>query len=180
MARVLGFVIALGTLLFATSASAQWRQNGIDWAATPHGSQTNPDPDCLGNCGAGCSNNINPCGGPPQYWELTFIAGPDYVGSRRWQECVDREVQPGSPPVGHWITYREDEYQAIGRWLYHGWYGTGCRAHDELCSNPVDPECAMWTGCGETYAQTWWYDEWMRGFTRTEEEVIRTEYPCHS
>jgi hypothetical protein len=44
-----------------------WTQDGIEWLAHPVGSSAG---DCFGNCGAGCSDTWNICGGPTQYWDL--------------------------------------------------------------------------------------------------------------
>ncbi len=48
----------------------RYPQDGIDWNTTPN-SHAIPG-ECFGNCGGGCSDAWNPCGGPTQYWELTY------------------------------------------------------------------------------------------------------------
>ena len=49
---------------------------GPNWASV-----TSPDDNylsdtCEGNCGGGCNDSPNPCGGPAQYWQLDFVDGP--------------------------------------------------------------------------------------------------------
>jgi hypothetical protein len=128
-------------------------QNGIDWRAWPSSS---PAGNCFGNCGAGCSSNVNPCGGPRQYWDLTFTSGPHRFQSG-WEAspCVENQYY-----IRPW-----DEYHAIGTWSYHGWVKPGCITHDFYC-NDWKIGCVLFFGCGSPgWTDTWSYMEWMRGYT---------------
>jgi hypothetical protein len=137
----------------AASATAGWVQNGIDWRAWP---SAGPAGDCFGNCGADCSSNLNPCGGPRQYWDLAFTAGPDRVQSgMEASPCVENQ----------YFIRKWDEFHAIGRWSYHGWVKPGCITHDLYCNDWIIG-CVLFFGCGSPgWTDTWSYQEWMRGYT---------------
>jgi hypothetical protein len=157
-----GITLLLLAALFtgaASSASAGWVQSGIDWQAWPSARSAG---DCFGNCGAGCSTSANVCGGPAQYWNLTFNAGPDWFQSG-WEAtpCVENQYY-----VRQW-----DEYHAIGLWSYHGWVMPGCISHDLYCNQWLIG-CLLFFGCGSPgWTDTWSYQQWMRGYT-----VGRWEY----
>jgi hypothetical protein len=142
--------LALAVGAWSPNASAWWA-NGIDWMASPHGGNVG---DCFGNCGAGCSNTWNVCGGPPQYWDLTLIAGPDLVASSVDTMCEDR----------HLLERTVERYQAVGTWTYHGWVAPLCVTHDVTCSWWM-LGCLWVAPCGEPQGeQSWSYDEYMQGF----------------
>lgn len=155
----------------ASPAAAQWEQGGITWMAGPNGSSVN---DCPGNCGAGCSDHYNPCGGPNQYWDMQFLAGPNYTFTGVYQSCVPT----GGEGYHEIYETTKDWYEAIGRWSYHGWYRTACANHDAICSWETFPMCAAWAGCGSDGGQnqTWSYDEYITGYIITRYESVGT-YP---
>lgn len=147
--RILFISVVVAT--WASTAEAQWWQNGIAWNAWPSGSSVG---DCFGNCGAGCSGNVNPCGGPPRYWELQFLAGPHRVEDSYYEACNE---------IGELWGYTHEMYQAIGRWTFHGHVMTGCISHDATCNQWI-LGCALYFGCGSVVgSDTWSYDEWMQG-----------------
>jgi len=148
------FVFLLGGMV--PSASAGWYQDGIEWAHWPTGSQGGIN--CFGNCGAGCSSSVNPCGGPQQHWTLEIIAGPDAIGTAYDVHCYQTSYQWGPRWKEHWTTY-----QAIGRWTYHGWVTPGCISHDATC-NQWQIGCIVFFGCGSPgWTDEWSYDAWMTG-----------------
>jgi hypothetical protein len=156
-ARIRGALkpILLGALFsgVASATSAGWVQQGIDWQASPSSGAAG---NCFGNCGAGCSSKINPCGGPRQYWDLTFTAGPDRFQSG-WEAspCMENQYY-----IRTW-----EEYHAIGRWTYHGWVTPGSITHDHYC-NDWKIGCVLFFGCGSPgWTDTWSYEQWMRGYT---------------
>jgi hypothetical protein len=157
-------VLACG---MASSAATEWQQAGITWYGGPDGSHVD---DCAGNCGAGCSDHANPCGGPDQYWDLQFLDGPTYTGTETEQECR----QTGKEVFAIYdIT--KDYYQAMGRWTYHGWVMPGCQSHDSICGWETFPLCAWWTGCGDYgWEDTWSYDEHLAGYVITREHYVGT------
>lgn len=150
--------VLLGTIVLCwlpSQVSAYWFQDGIEWHVWPSGSSVG---DCFANCGAGCSDHVNPCGGPAQYWDLVIIAGPGLFQSG-WEatECVD----------GQFFIREWHEYHAIGTWTYHGWVKPGCITHDYYCNQWLIG-CVLFFGCGDPgWTDTWSYDEWMRGYTTT-------------
>jgi hypothetical protein len=149
--RILAVLFVCG---LPSPLSAQWTQGGINWRAWPSGSSVG---DCFGNCGAGCSDSPNGgCSGSKQYWQLTLVSGPAYVGSGQDYEC-DSEY-------GNMWTRRWDEYHATGRWSYHGWVMPGCITHDLTC-NQFYVGCLLFFGCGGPgWNHTWSYNQWMRGY----------------
>lgn len=151
--KALRFGIVLVVLLGLGSAKgeATWTQGGITWNVSPSGSSVG---GCFGNCGGGCSDSWNICGGPTQYWDMAFTAGPDLQGVVDDYECYG-----GIYYVRHW-----EMYYAIGRWTYHRWVKPGCVTHDVYCS-PWNIACLAFFGCGSPgSSDTWSYDEWMVGY----------------
>ena len=149
--RLLAVFLALAIGASSARVSAWWA-SGIDWWAGPNGTNVG---DCVGNCGAGCSSNFNVCSGPPQYWELTIIAGPDLNASGIDYDCQD----------GGWYERTWERYQAIGTWTYHGWVAPLCIAHDITCSWWL-LGCLWAAPCGSPqYEDSWSYNEWMQGYT---------------
>jgi hypothetical protein len=170
MDRIAGKIRRVVTRLFliglfigvASSASAGWVQDGIDWKAWPKSSSVG---DCFGNCGAACSDRVNPCGGPRQYWDLVLTGGP--VKTQTGWEATSCEA-------GEYYVRPYTEYHAMGRWTYHGWVKPFCIAHDATC-NQLIVGCLWAAPCGIGHTKTWSYQEWMRGYT-----LGRWEYggPC--
>jgi hypothetical protein len=161
----------LGRLVVAMSltcampavASADWYQDGVVWKVTPSGSSVG---DCFGNCGAGCNSFANPCGGPGQYWEMQFLAGPDLVGTVQRASCT-----PGESGNEYYEEVHE-KFQAIGRWTYHGHVTPGCIAHDFHCNGWLIG-CVLWTGClSPSWQDEWSYDEWMVGLRMISREYM--------
>jgi hypothetical protein len=95
--------------------------SGIIWSANvPSSAAVN---QCWGNCGAGCSNNPNPCGGP-SYWSNDWLSTPQYVDDNfPISYCLGSAV----------ITDIYHRYSVTGRWTYHGRSSDGCRLHDNIC-----------------------------------------------
>lgn len=169
--RVVPLAIVLGLFVTASSASAGWVQDGINWQAWPSGASGGID--CFGNCGAGCSNKANPCGGPKQYWSLSYVAGPNVVGQGIADYCVDY-----GDGVGAWYTETWNVYNAIGRWTYHGWVKPGCLTHDVYC-NQWKIGCVVFFGCGDPgWTDTWSYDQWMVGTKHTSNTFVEWA-PCN-
>lgn len=129
----------------------RYPNDGINWSSVPNGSAAG---NCYGNCGAGCSDNVNPCGGPTQYWELTYASGPQYGPIYSWQ-CVGTSF--------YRITHMG--HTAIGRWTYHGYVKPGCWLHDGTCPELTFLGCLWFAGCGSPgWADEWSYDQLMYAF----------------
>jgi len=158
--KIIAALVALLLAFAPIPASAGWVQAGIDWQAWP--SESGVPDHCFCNCGAGCSSSVNPCGGPPQYWDLQFVAGPDFFQSGVEQMCSGSSL----------LQRTWNEYHAIGQWTYHGWVKPGCISHDLYC-NPWLVGCVLFFGCGDPgWTSTWSYNEWMRGYTTSSWEYI--------
>lgn len=106
----------------------------IVWSANvPYESQVN---NCWGNCGAGCGNKPNPCGGP-SYWSNEWIGGARYVDDNfQISTCAGAAV----------ITDVYRHYAITGRWTYHGRSSDGCRLHDNICRS-LGNNAAGFLGC---------------------------------
>src|SRR6185503_11059664 len=63
--------------------------------------------DCIGNCGAGCSSDWNPCGGPTQYWDFELVSTPVLV-SDWWEEYCEWNGGDGAKYFYHWGKYIAD------------------------------------------------------------------------
>lgn len=160
-------LVCAGCLLLgpATTASAQmlgYPQGAFIWYSWPNWSAVG---DCFGNCGAGCSDDSNPCGGRQQYWQLDIISEPQPTGYEWWNvECWWSDTL-------YLVHY--SEHSAWGRWTYYGYVTIGCIIHDGNC-----PEflwglgCALWAGCGSGWDEQWSYDEFMGGSRRLDAEPI--------
>jgi len=158
--KPVGVLMCLVWLLgsaFVQEASAQWYVGGdsIAWYGRPNGKRVG---DCMGNCGAGCSSAVNPCGGPRQYWELDILE--QHVRNEGYyDDCVNEgDSLPRLYHVWWW------EYDGLAEWRYWGHVTTGCWDHDIQCGAWYDPNCAFFFGCGRYMGRgPYKYQEWIWG-----------------
>jgi hypothetical protein len=109
---------------------------------------------CFGNCGAGCSSRLNPCGGRTQWWELQILTEPQIIGNSSWQDVLCY----GEPNACYLYTF--ERYQAMGRWIYHGFAAAGCQIHDTHCNEFLwGATCLIFGGCGTKWNEDWQYDD---------------------
>ena len=106
---------------------------------------------CFGNCGAGCSDRVNPCGGRTQWWEMEVLSEPQPIAGSVWQDvrCIN----------GVDYLYEFERYQAWGRWTYHGHAATGCEEHDAICPEFAGIGCLWFNGCGPSWDKDWSYED---------------------
>ncbi len=180
--RVVVLTCVLAGGAWDSTASAGWLQDGIDWRAWPSGDSGGMD--CFGNCGSGCTDRVifgfgAPCDGPPQYWSLAFVAGPDLVASGTAESCIDYGDGNGA-----WVSETWETYHAIGVWTYHGWVTLGCILHDAQCRSrsPADfwqlLGCVTFSGCGDPqWEDSWSYQQWMVGVRQTDRTFLAWS-PC--
>lgn len=126
------FVWAYGSVLYPN--------DGHDWTANIPCAYCVGD--CFGNCGKGCSDSVNPCGGPWQHWKLTLATPAEYGIESYVCEGEDR----------HRI--RWDGYRANGIWTYHGYRAVGCVLHDAYCREGW-LGCLVYAGCGSGSPWQW-------------------------
>jgi hypothetical protein len=127
-----------GTNVIRYPDSIRWPQLPLDYRVS----------SCFGNCGAGCTDAWNPCGGPQQYWALTYLTAPTY-GPFKYRICLAKRI------------YRAESmtYRARGRWSYHGYTAPGCVNHDNICPEWTLFGCVLFAGCGSPKGpRTWYYD----------------------
>lgn len=157
---VWGLVCAAGLLLvMAATASAEYvvypRNTSVIWTSGPDRNASALG-DCVGNCGAGCSDRFNPGCGGNQYWELQLLTDPQSTGVR-----IDDIECYGD--VCYWYQY--DQMQAVSRWIYHGYFGWGCFFHDTTCPEFLwGVGCLWFAGCGNGWNQDWSYDTVVYGW----------------
>ena len=131
------WVTACGTALLlqvapAIDVSAQsirYPNDGYDWSSRPDGRYVL---DCFGNCGAGCSEFPNPCGGSSQYWELEIISPVSFVRAFEENRC-EHEAGGVGDVEGELHARPVQPYRARGRWTYNGLVADLCRQHDTHC-----------------------------------------------
>lgn len=134
---------------------------GVYWQISP---QVYVD-DCFGNCGRGCTGDINPCGGPPRYWTIDFASDVYVTRTEEWESC--ELIYPGGPPDGYRIQNRYEEVLALASWTFHGEEKTGCVQHDTACRWGDWFSCAFNPfGCGNATGKTEWTTPqvWMAGW----------------
>jgi hypothetical protein len=169
---------SLGTGSLRSPGSA-WGGGPIVWSANvPSGRNVN---SCWGNCGAGCSDKPNPCGGP-SYWSNAWISQPQYV---------DDDYPVPSCAGGTVITDLHRRYAISGRWTYHGRSSDGCRLHDNICralgDNPVGflgcflaavvPGSAYCSGARD---ENWSYTYVLYGHSQQPVRTIISTQPCYT
>ncbi len=143
-----------------TAAQIRYPIDGFVWYSVPNGEIVG---HCFGNCGAGCSDFMNPCGGRQQYWELQILSEPQPVGGEWWDtECWTDTL----------MLVRFVPHQAWARWTYYGHAASGCESHDARCPEVFYIGCLIWTGCGPEWDQEWWYEELIEGDKRADVEPI--------
>ncbi len=147
---LLGFVPAAAAQIHYPIDEFVW-YSAPDWGAVG---------DCFGNCGAGCSDEWNPCGGRYQHWALDIISEPQPVGGDWWAtECWSDTL----------MLVHLEPHQAWGRWTYYGHAASGCLVHDALCPEFLGPiGCAWWLGCGSEWDEEWSYEELVEGDKRAD------------
>ena len=165
VATLVWLVCVLVGGVFVPPASAQWYiGDGIAWYGRPNGKRVG---DCQGNCGAGCSSTLNPCGGPRQYWELAILE-KHVTAEGEYEECVP---EGDSLPRLYWVQWTENE--GLAEWRYYGYAPTGCGDHDQMCSGWWDPSCYVtFVGCGTAIGRVVWkYQEWIWGVREYRESI---------
>ncbi len=85
---------------------------------------------CHGNCGAGCSNDLNPCT-HGSGWRFEPLGPPEYVRTYNTEFCADIDG-------GLYLYYTWDVYRAWGRYDYHGRWSPACEDHDGWCWSRPD------------------------------------------
>jgi hypothetical protein len=156
-------LVCVGCLLFSSVVTALANdvhyptEDGHRWWmwAQPNGGNVG---DCYGNCGAGCSDGWNPCGGRHQYWDLTITGGPNDVPGYEWPETVCEGDQLLEVIWGR--------YEAWGNWTYYGHVAVGCIAHDAICPEFWLVGCLGFAGCGSEWDDEWSYDTYFVGERR--------------
>jgi hypothetical protein len=149
------------------------------WSANiPSGSNLN---SCWGNCGAGCSDKPNPCGGP-SYWTNAWLNQARYV---------DDDYQVPSCAGGTVIVDVYRRYAISGRWTYHGRSSDGCRLHDNICRMLGDNALGF-VGCflaaivpGSSYCsgardENWSYTYELYGRSSQPVGTIISTQPCYT
>jgi hypothetical protein len=112
--------------------------------------------ECVGNCGAGCSDAWNPGCGGAQWWELQFLSGVSPTGIM----LADVQCTEFNCSYYEWALV-----QAMGRWIYHGYFAWGCFFHDLTCGGGWDFfGCLWWAGCGSGWNQDWSYESLVFGW----------------
>lgn len=149
----------------AADARAQWVQEGVYWWYYP---KTADMPgQCLGHCGKGCSNSLNPCS-PKGYWTMEFMWGPNFVR----HVAESEECQPywyddyQNAWYGYKFVYEFDLYDAGATFTWHGLYSSFCSRHDHACwSNPaycIFPLDAA-LACSGAHPEDWSMDKYIKG-----------------
>jgi len=151
----------------------------IVWSANvPSGKNAN---SCWGNCGAACSDEPNPCGGP-SYWTNAWLNQPQYV---------DDNYQVPSCAGGTVIVDVYRRYAISGRWTYHGRSSDGCRLHDNIC-RALGDNPAGFLGCflaavvpGSAYCsgardENWSYTYVLNGHSQQPVRTIISTQPCYT
>jgi hypothetical protein len=158
-------IVQAGTPSPAEPPDLEWGDNPVDIVDSrivyrPYGPylwESWPNPhapelgECFGNCGAGCSNVSNPCGGRTQWWELQILTELELIEDSRYQDvwCYGETR----------YLYDFDRYRAMGRWIYHGHAAIGCVTHDAMCPEATWLGCLAFAGCGTGWDQDWSYED---------------------
>jgi hypothetical protein len=147
----------------------------IDWRY-PDGKSVGQD--CFSNCGAGCSDSPNPCGGPAQYWLQKMLGDPQFSGDYYYGSC-DRYT-------GTLYIFANHKYVAPMEETYHGFHTWGCQLHDNTCGGIVwlNPGC-WWSPLStcliDREERDWRWETWREGWRRNDlAEVIENGCPCES
>jgi len=116
-----GTVVVAGQALEVSQAGVPRTASAgeIRWSTPPDEGRVG---ECAGNCGAGCSDFFNPCGGP-HHWEREVLTEPQYVGD---------DWEPVCSGGSSWFEVRP-RYTAVVRWTFHGLRSSLCAQHDASC-----------------------------------------------
>jgi len=125
-----GLLLLAGGAADLSAQSIRYPNDGYDWNSRPDGRNVL---DCFGNCGRGCGEFSNPCGGSSQYWELEITSPVTLV--REFDEDRCETIDVGMPGDVEGEIYRRwvELYRARGRWTYHGLTADLCVWHDTRC-----------------------------------------------
>lgn len=165
---VLGVVIVCLAAGTVESREPVYREGfrGPSWLQWPYPDPRSVGENCHGNCGAGCSDNWDPCFSPPQYWVQEMLDEPQLLGIGHGlrTEC---DVTSGTL-----YFYDAFIYGVPMRETYHGFQTLACKMHDATCGDnplldpgcwwPPDAFCPFERGRREwSYVaarQTWWWE----------------------
>lgn len=175
---VLGVIVVCLAVGAAAEAQPVYRYGfrgdpWIDWRY-PDGNSVGQD--CFSNCGAGCSDSPNPCGGPQQYWIQEMLGDPHFANTNYYSSC---DYFSGTLYI-----YASHRYVAPMQETYHGFSTAGCQLHDNTCGGIVwlNPGC-WWSpliSCTiDREEKQWGWQTWRDGWKRGElVEIIEQGCPC--
>jgi hypothetical protein len=162
MLRLILIASAIGLATTATVIAQSAPYQG--WY--PYGNPDDiPGSDCVGHCGAGCSNTFGYCDmypylssehqtydAPDGYWSgPTQLTSAVMVGDWYEYHCTE------TPGVA--LMWHMGLYNATFRYTFHGYYNYGCYIHDMECEEWYDISGCWWMPpCIFGNAQDWDYD----------------------
>ena len=136
-------ILAMTTLCLTAAAAVEagppvYRVNfqGHPWIEWRYPDGDSVGQDCFSNCGAGCNDSPNPCGGRQQYWVQEMLEEPWFSGVNYRTTCDSF--------TGTLYVYSGQVYNAHMQETYEGFSTAGCQLHDNTCFGGW-----WWPGC-------WW------------------------
>jgi hypothetical protein len=123
----------LGVIIVCLAAGAAesvpvYRQGfrGHPWIEWRYPDGDSVGQNCHGNCGRGCNDSWNPCGGRQQYWVQEMLDEPQVSGGGNYRVSCDSYS-------GTLYVFRGQVYVAPMRETYNGFQTAACLAHDATC-----------------------------------------------
>jgi hypothetical protein len=180
-------VLAVTIVCLAVGAAAEAQPvyrygfRGDPWIQWRYPDGDSVGQDCFSNCGAGCSDSPNPCGGPQQYWIQEMTGDPQFAGVDYYSDCDER--------YGTLLNYTAQRYVAPMHENYHGFRTAGCQLHDNTCGGIVwlNPGCwwsPLTTCLIDREERDWAWDTWRDGRLWQVEAIpcgceVQGDYSCY-
>jgi len=143
----------------------------IDWRY-PDGDSVGQN--CHGNCGAGCGDAWNPCGGRQQYWVQEMLGDPQFSGLDYYTTCDTR--------FGTLYVHTGQRHVAPMRETYNGFVTLACTSHDATCGTGWAFIGCLWPPhhlCPfDRHNEEWSWETWRDGRRWEITEVIEGGCPC--
>jgi hypothetical protein len=105
----------------------------IQWAY-PNGDSVGQD--CFGNCGKGCDDEWNPCGGRQQFWVQEMLDDPQFSHMEGASSC--------DHTTGTQYFYDVFVYTAPVQETYNGFVTEACILHDITCGPGLQFAGCLW------------------------------------
>jgi hypothetical protein len=125
---IVGVIVFFGVVAGTAESSPPLYREGFrgdPWIQWGYPDGDSVGQDCFSNCGAGCGDAFNPCGGRQQYWVQEMLDEPQFSHTEVSSSC--------DTFTGTQYYYTVQVHTAPMHETYYGFKTLACQMHDSTC-----------------------------------------------